>query len=68
MLHPVRIKGIPSPSEYALKSKIPLLMESCWLAIARIAARMGPIHGVQPNANASPTRNDPARPNFLPLE
>ena len=34
-------------------------------AIARMPARIGPMHGVQPNANASPTTNAPSRPRGL---
>ena len=35
---------------------------SCWLATARMEARIGPMHGVQPKAKASPTTSAPAAP------
>ena len=53
---PATTNGTPRPSEYAARRPTPWATVSCCDAYNRMAPRMGPMHGVQPNANASPTR------------
>ena len=54
MLYPDSIKGIANPREYALKSKTPWLTVFSIAAKVKIDPKIGPIHGVQPNAKAAP--------------
>ena len=46
--------GIPSPAEYTASSPAPFATVASLAATDRIAARIGPMHGVQPNAKARP--------------
>src|SRR4051812_7949681 len=46
--------GMPRPAEYTASSPAPLVTVASLAATDRMAARIGPMHGVQPNANASP--------------
>ncbi len=50
-------KGIARPAEYAASSKTPRKIVSLAAASASTVARIGPMHGVQPKANANPSRN-----------
>ena len=54
MLYPDSIKGIANPREYELKSKTPWLTVFSIAAKVKIDPKIGPIHGVQPNAKATP--------------
>ena len=52
--YPDKIKGMANPREYEDNNKIPLAITSLVDAKAKIDPRIGPIHGVQPNAKAIP--------------
>ena len=54
MLYPDSTKGIANPREYELKSKTPWLTVFSIAAKVKIDPKIGPIHGVQPNAKATP--------------
>ena len=54
MLYPDSTKGIANPKEYELKSKTPWLTVFSIAAKVKIDPKIGPIHGVQPNAKATP--------------
>ena len=54
MLYPDRTKGMANPREYELKSKTPWLTVSSIAAKVKIDPKIGPIHGVQPNAKVTP--------------
>lgn len=53
---PIKINGIPNPSEYASNKA------NAWpgdaAANVSMLPKIGPMHGVQPVANANPKRND----------
>jgi len=53
---PIKRNGIPNPSEYASNNV------NAWpgdvAANVSMLPKIGPIHGVQPVANANPKRND----------
>ncbi len=53
---PIKMNGIPRPKEYA-SSKLNDI-EGVVAARVRIVPSIGPTHGVQPAANASPNKND----------
>ena len=48
--------GIPSPREYTPSRNIPSATDDEVAPTVRMAPRIGPIHGVHPNAKASPNR------------
>ena len=54
---PEIIKGIARPNEYNESNNILLLMFSSIAARVKIDPRMGPMHGVQPNPKAAPTKS-----------
>ena len=54
---PEIIKGIARPNEYNESNNILLLMFSSIAARVKIDPRMGPMHGVQPNPKATPTKS-----------
>src|SRR5918994_1072157 len=59
---PISTKGTPSPIENA-NSRMALLSGSDWVAArASVPASTGPMHGVQPAANAIPSGNAATRP------
>lgn len=62
---PVIKNGIPNPKEYAERSRIPSLILFLVAAKVRTPAKIGPIQGVQPNANASPATKTPKNPSLL---
>jgi hypothetical protein len=47
--------GMASPNEYAASSWTPSPIVRCVPAMARMPARIGPMHGVHPKAKAIPT-------------
>src|SRR5262245_1901537 len=55
MLQPASRNGTASPAEYTSSSPIPCTTVSRVPASARIAARIGPMHGDQPSAKPAPT-------------
>ncbi len=58
---PEIINGIAKPNEYNESNNIHLLVFSSIAAKAKIDPRIGPMHGVQPNPKAAPTRNGKAK-------
>jgi hypothetical protein len=56
------IKGTANPAEYTAKSVTPVVSEALDAAMARILARIGPIHGVQPAPKPIPITNEPTWP------
>jgi len=55
----VRSKGSPKPAEYTARSSMPVITDSFVLAISNIEPSIGPMHGVHPAANTTPTKNVP---------
>jgi len=53
---PIRIKGIPNPSEYA-SSKLNAI-DGVVAASVSIVPSIGPTHGVHPTAKAKPNTKD----------
>ena len=53
------INGIANPAEYAMSSDVPAPQLELVAAIVKIAANIGPIHGVQPAPKAIPTNKEP---------
>ena len=54
MLYPDSTNGIANPREYELKSKTPWLTVFSIAAKVKIDPKIGPMHGLQPNAKATP--------------
>src|SRR5204862_266206 len=52
-------KGIARPKEYAPSSTRPCCSSACVAVYVRIPPRIGPMHGLQPAPNATPTPNAP---------
>lgn len=52
----VKINGTARPREYITRSKIPLYSVSILVAYISMEDKIGPIHGVQPDAKAIPIR------------
>ena len=53
------INGIANPAEYAMRRDVPAPQLELVAAIVKIAANIGPIHGVQPAPKAIPTNKEP---------
>jgi hypothetical protein len=68
MLSPVIRNGIARPAEYAAESTSPLRQPPLVAANPMMPPRIGPIHGVQPAANARPSVNEPSIPRGFSLE
>lgn len=61
-------KGMARPAEYATKRAIPDHADSEVAATAKMAERIGPIHGVHPAAKPIPTRKEPSMPDGFSLK
>lgn len=66
MKNAVSRNGIPNPAAYAIIIKNPF-SQVPFAERTRIDARIGPVHGVQANANVRPIINEPIMPNFFSL-
>jgi len=68
MKNAVKRNGRAKPIAYTPSSPTPFATVDSAAANARITAKIGPTHGVQPKPNADPTRNDrtPATPGGMP--
>ena len=53
------INGIANPAEYAMRRDVPAPQLELVAAMVKIAANIGPMHGVQPAPNAIPTNKEP---------
>jgi len=56
------MKGRPRPNEYKMRRAAPQATVFVAAAAERITARTGPMHGVLPAANATPTPKAPGHP------
>ena len=56
--NPERIKGSPRPKQYPKERTAPRTALDSWKARVWTAANAGPIHGVQPIPNNTPSRVD----------
>ena len=54
--YPDKINGIARPREYENSKNIPLIILSEVEASTKIDPKIGPMHGVQPKANAIPIK------------
>src|ERR1700687_115592 len=65
MPNAVNKNGTARPAEYTARSKTPRATVSLAAANASTVARIGPMHGVQPKANAKPSKKPLNMPGFL---
>ena len=60
-------KGMARPAEYTVSKRMPRAIVSLAAASARTAVRIGPMQGVQPKANAKPSRKPLQSPGCVML-